>query len=376
MTQATSLNEVVASLYAAPLKPELWTVALRQLARAIDVRQAALFDHGPGTHRIFAFVGDPIIEGGRLYERHYWQYDEWTKRLSKAPVSRGLVFGESIWPEALLKRSVFYNDFLLKHEVCQIIGIPSYAGSGEFNCLSVYREPDGVGFDEDHCRTLRFLAPHVSTAFALRRRLLDLDSRVSDLEAALNQVRIALILLDRQGRPLLVNAAAKEICDKRDGLLLSSSGLAAASLRESANLGAVIERSASNIGAKEITQSGATIISRRNGRSLRVLVKPIPPGMVDAPGRAAAILLISDPERGWTLPEHVLRQLFSLTPAECRLALLLLTGTTLPNAADRLGVSRETVRSQMKSVLQKTGAKRQGDFVKLLAEISALGQQA
>lgn len=377
MSDESSFNQILAPLYAAPLKPELWTVALQRLAGTLGIRQAALFDHGPekDRHSIFAFVGDPIMEGGRLYEQHFWQFDEWTRRFSECPVPDGLVYGEAIWPEALLRRSVFFNEFLVKYDVCQMVAVPSYAGPTESNnALSVYREPDGSPFEEDQYQILRLLAPHVNNAFAVRRRLTDLAARVTDLESAFQQVSIALILLDRRGKPLMVNAAAREICQKRNGLLLGNNGVAAASVRESAELKALIDRTVSSTGPRGLAQGGAMIISRRNGRPLHVLVTPIPPGMVDAPGRATAILLICDPDKERALPEHVLRQLFSLTPAESRLALLLLTGITLSGAADRLHVSRETVRSQIKSILQKTHTRRQGELVKLLAEIGALGR--
>jgi len=374
MDKEAAIGEVVATFYAAPLKPELWAVALERLAKAIGVRQAALFDHGPerDRHKIFAFIGDPIVEGARAYEQHYWQFDEWTKRFPKHPAPDGLVCGEAIWPEASLRRSLFYNEFLLKYDVCQLAGVPSYAGPNEFNALSVYREPDRIPFDEEEYRILRLLAPHVNNAFAVRRRLTGLAARVIDLEAALDQVRVALIVLDRRGKPLMVNAAAKEICQERNGLLLSSNGLGATGIQESVDLKALIGRTVSNTGGNGMAQSGAMTIFKRNGRQLHVIITPIPPGTVDAPARATAILLISDPDRGRTSSEHVLRQLFSLTPAESRLALLLLTGITLPDAADRLTVSRETVRSQIKRIMQKTGARRQGELLKLLNEISAL----
>lgn len=376
MSDEKSLDHVVATLYAAPLKPALWTVALDRLAKAINVRQAALFEHGPekDRHKIFAFVGDPIAEGGRLYEQHYWQFDEWTRRFPQSPVRDGLVFGEAVWPEAQLRRSAFFNEFLIKYDVCQLIGVPSYAGPTEFNTLSVYREPDGHPFDEQQYQALRLLAPHLSTAFTLRRRLTGLNSRISDLEVALNQVNVALILLDGRGKPLMINAAARAICDKRDGLVLSSSGLAATSVRESTELQALIHSTILSVASKGPTQGGAAIVSKKNGRQLHLLATPIPPRLFDSPGNAVAMLLISDPEKERTLPSHILRQLFSLTPAESRLALLLLSGQTLPDAADQLGVSRETLRSQLKSIMQKTGARRQGELFKLLNEIGALSR--
>jgi len=374
MSKDEAFDQVVAALYAAPLRPELWAVALDHLSKSINVSQAGLIEHRPAenVHTIFAFVGDPIKEGGHLYEQHYWQYDEWTKRLHQHLSPGNLIYGEKIWPEAALRRSAFFNDFLVKYDVCQIAGVASATGRHKFEVLSVYRGLTEPAFDEDQYRILSRLAPHLETALATRRLLVSLKSRVSDLESALNQIGVASILLDRRGKPLIVNAAAQEICDKRDGLLLSSSGLAANSVRESAELRALIDRTILSVISKEFTQGGAAVISKKTGRQLHLLVAPIPPRLLDSPGNAVAMLLISDPEKERTLPSHILRQLFSLTPAESRLAQLLLSGQTLPDAADQLGVSRETVRSQLKSIMQKTGTKRQGELVGLLATLNTL----
>jgi DNA-binding CsgD family transcriptional regulator len=57
------------------------------------------------------------------------------------------------------------------------------------------------------------------------------------------------------------------------------------------------------------------------------------------------------------LPQDILRTLFGLTPAECRVALLLADGRIPREIAQTVGVSFETVRSQIKSVFAKTNAK-------------------
>jgi DNA-binding CsgD family transcriptional regulator len=263
----------------------------------------------------------------------------------------------------------------VKYEVAQLAGVPSYAGPNEFNVLSVYREPDGAAFDGQQYSTLALLAPHLNTAFALRRRLIGLESKVQDLETALNRINVALILLDDRGKPLMVNAAAQAICGKRDGLLLTRSGIGAMSILESAALQALIARTISSVAPRQSAQGGGCVLTKKNGRKLHLLATPIPPSLADSPGRAVAMLLISDSEKEQQLPGDILRQLFCLTPAECRLALLLQEGLTLPEAAQQLSVGRETVRTQVKSILQKTGSRRQGELVKLLAEISALCEQ-
>lgn len=64
---------------------------------------------------------------------------------------------------------------------------------------------------------------------------------------------------------------------------------------------------------------------------------------------------------------EILQGLFDLTLAEARVARAIAEGQTLEQIAAKLSVSRETVRTQLKAVLAKTGTCRQVDLVALLA---------
>jgi DNA-binding CsgD family transcriptional regulator len=65
----------------------------------------------------------------------------------------------------------------------------------------------------------------------------------------------------------------------------------------------------------------------------------------------------------------LLRGLFNLTPAEGRVARLISTGISAVQASRVLGLSVETVRSQLKSIFAKTGAANQASLVALLAGV-------
>jgi DNA-binding CsgD family transcriptional regulator len=69
----------------------------------------------------------------------------------------------------------------------------------------------------------------------------------------------------------------------------------------------------------------------------------------------------------------LMRSLFDMTVAETRIAKGLMRGQTLTEIAADGGVSITTVRSQLSSILEKTGCGRQAELVGLLANI-ALGQ--
>ena len=68
-------------------------------------------------------------------------------------------------------------------------------------------------------------------------------------------------------------------------------------------------------------------------------------------------------------PVELVQSLFDLTPAEARVARDLATGRSPEDIASDGGVSLNTVRSQVRGVLEKTGCHRQLDVVALLAGI-------
>jgi DNA-binding CsgD family transcriptional regulator len=82
------------------------------------------------------------------------------------------------------------------------------------------------------------------------------------------------------------------------------------------------------------------------------------------------ILVVTPLGSSQTLPDDLLNGLFDLSPAEIRAANGLLEGKTIDDLAARFGLSRETIRSQMKAVLAKTGTARQSDLVSLLANVN------
>lgn len=63
---------------------------------------------------------------------------------------------------------------------------------------------------------------------------------------------------------------------------------------------------------------------------------------------------------------EVLGQAYGLTGAELRVLLGLADDATPADIAQRYGIAASTVRTHLKSLFAKTGAKRQKDLVKLL----------
>ena len=72
-------------------------------------------------------------------------------------------------------------------------------------------------------------------------------------------------------------------------------------------------------------------------------------------------------------PVELLRSLFDLTPSEARVARGLAAGATIDELASTARVSRNTVRSQLRGIMEKTGCHRQAEAVGLFCRIGIDG---
>ena len=80
-----------------------------------------------------------------------------------------------------------------------------------------------------------------------------------------------------------------------------------------------------------------------------------------------ALVVVFDP----LLSHHginpdVAAECFSLTPAEAKVATRICSGLSVKDIAHTHHTSTNTVKSQLQRVLDKTGAKRQSDLIRLL----------
>jgi DNA-binding CsgD family transcriptional regulator len=78
------------------------------------------------------------------------------------------------------------------------------------------------------------------------------------------------------------------------------------------------------------------------------------------------MIVIVDPERHSPSGSELV-ELFGFSPAEARLAAALMTGKTLTEIAAEFGLRVPTLRTQLRSILKKVGAKRQSDLVRIFS---------
>ena len=112
-------------------------------------------------------------------------------------------------------------------------------------------------------------------------------------------------------------------------------------------------------------------------RPFLVIVSPLPTAYCDGAGRQrrVAAVVIKDAQaepHTSAANRREIAELYELTPAEEKLLDLILDGSGLFEAAEQLGVSRNTARTHMKRIYAKTGTRRQAELVRRLAHLTSL----
>ena len=178
--------------------------------------------------------------------------------------------------------------------------------------------------------------------------------------AALDRLRIGIVLVEAGGKVLLANRTGEAVLAGDDALRIERGILRARDSGASRALADLLRDGDAPMG-------GAVVIPRDDRRPLTVMVTPLKSQSqrLGAPLATKAVF-ISDPERGLDTSEDLLTRLYDLTPTEARVTTLLAQGLSLEECGDELAIAVATVRSHLKSIFQKTDCRRQSELVRLL----------
>lgn len=174
----------------------------------------------------------------------------------------------------------------------------------------------------------------------------------------------AALLLDVKGEVVRVNLAAEKLLGP--DIRITNRRLRSSSRDASERLDAAIK---SLVWAAEMASVPPVAFPREDQPSIVVYLMRNPK-LTDSPlSPFRGIVVLADLGARSRPASQGLQTAFGLTPAEARLAAALAAGSDLNAEADRLKLSRETVRHQLKAIFAKTGTHRQGELVSLLSRL-------
>ncbi|MGE3916553.1 MAG: helix-turn-helix transcriptional regulator [Hyphomicrobiaceae bacterium] len=226
-------------------------------------------------------------------------------------------------------------------------------------------------FRESMRSALRLLAPHIRRAIQISG-LLDMKRiEAETLEAALDGLLPAIVLVGEDMCVVHANASARELLRDRDPISEASGRLALPHVQTTAALADAVKRCAS--GLVTLGQRGIGIpVRRRDGSPALVHVLPLQPSKRTSgvSRRAVAAVFVASAAAPPQMPAAALALLYDLTPAETRVLELIVEGRQPAEAAAHLGITLATVKTHLVRVFDKTGVNRQADLVRLVGSLT------
>jgi len=259
-----------------------------------------------------------------------------------------------------MDRHPFYTDLVRPNGGGFAIGTIIPVPSGDLLVFNLERSCAEGPVEKSLCKRLDSFRPHLARAGLLSVRLR--MERVRAMVDALEQIGLPAAVLRQNGRALATNHSFK-------------------SLRKQIDIGAFDSIKITNPASDTLLKrSLATSRSPRVSRDVKSIpipaiddqspliahLVPIEGAAHDIFSRASTLLVVTPMQAPDAPSEDVLNGLFDLTAAEVKVAQRIAAGRTVDVIASELKLSRETVRSQLKSVFAKTGTGRQAELVGLL----------
>jgi DNA-binding CsgD family transcriptional regulator len=367
------LADTATKFYEAALEPSSWPAALESLTSAAGAIGACCLVQNKvlGQVEWIRFSG-PCAEAKTDYLAHYAQSDVYTPAVCSATGGTGLWLSQGV-PAGVLRKSEWYNDFVLKSGISDILGTTLFENASHAVMFGLHSGGGRTRFAPGKENRIQPLMDSLKRAARIHVELRGFGWRSSAAIQALDQLDTAVIVVGPNGRVFDLNPAAERLIQADDGLTIRNGRLAALRSFEQAKLSTAI---AAATAAEDVrAASGYLLVGRRERHADYALtVAPLVPGATgyDTP---LAMILVIDPERRVPSKEAV-TALFGLSPAEGRLAAALMRGKRLHEIAIESGVEITTLRSQLSSILRKVGVERQTDLVRVLISIGSISPKS
>jgi DNA-binding CsgD family transcriptional regulator/PAS domain-containing protein len=368
-------DSLIDLIYDAALDPALWHDVLRAVGDTVGgssgwISQLSKADGAGASAKDWVYGIDP--DYGQKFAEHYFRLNPFSTTADPAGLMRDWALSistfESVLPRETLRRMEYGADFLRPLDISSGLMIRlCRLGRLETAVMNINCSYRRDRFDDADLAFVTELHPHLVRAFGLGRRLA--AERLT--ATAESSTAHAVFVLDESGRVQRLNAVAERMVGRPDALRVVGGKLTAVRAEASRNLDGMIRRALTSDPA---ARSGDTLAlaTPAGPRPIQVTVAPVSPERA-FPHRLGRMALVcaSDLNAPSRLSGDRLQALFGLSPAEVRVALALADGESPGAAAERFGVSFQTVRNQLTRIYEKSSTRGQADLVSLIWRVSA-----
>jgi DNA-binding CsgD family transcriptional regulator/PAS domain-containing protein len=372
-----STIDLVGQIYDAVLDHEQWPRLVRELADTFNSKSALLRLMDRQCEYVsftVAYGYDERFFGP--YREHYIHIDPFNAYLMDRPLGT-MVCTPEIMPMNQFTRTEYYNDYARPQDIY-------YAGGGfvlrdetSTAVLGFQRNKAMGAYGPEELQRIALFGTHLRRAFRLSRHFGQLHHQAQAVEQLLEQCPFGVILVNELGKAGFLNRRAETLVriepqlDLREGRITLRG-------RKAAQLDRLIHDAIDTALGKGTSAGGAIRLATTtdDAEPVVVVITPLridPRSTVLSGPRYCAAVFLGSPNERKSIAQQILHSLYTLTPAEARLAVELANGHDLDEISREFAITKHTARTQLKSIFNKTGCRRQAELVKVLLNLPLTG---
>ena len=357
----SSLSGLIGSIYDCALDPQGWERTLADIAGALGSASVALHLNDLRRDEVLFHV----LAGQSLVPDERYMADLHSL-LPRVPVlDEPFVLSRHVDPE-VARRSPFVQEWCRSRDVADLMQLFLMHDATRLSGLGAAWNDGHGAITDDEFELARLLLPHIRRAVLISDVL---DMRTIErkrMAETLDELRCGVVLTDAQSAIVHANRSAEEMM--RDGGPISGAGgmLHTMDDQASADLRQAIRRVTQPV--SEVRENGFPIrLTAPQAQARFAHVLPLTSGEYRTrlrPEAIAAVFIGVSDDQG---DAQAIAAAYRLTPAETRVLVSVLAGSTLAATARALGIAETTAKTHLRNIFAKTGVSRQADLVRLSA---------
>jgi len=270
---------------------------------------------------------------------------------------------------AFISRNGFFQEVMSPLGIRWMAGSRLWKTDGVTACLAFHRAIDAPPFTKTEQLRLKALTFHLSQATRVHRKLMTQTLEAKLCVAATDSLTFGIAVVDADGRVLFLNKAAESLLSLQSVFKPTSAHRIRLYHCESQ---AMAYRAIAS--AIQLKGTSLHFLDSKGEPTINAVFTPLPAASQWNLNwqRPLALLSMVELQRSKSISTALLYESFKLTQAESDLTNWIMSGRRVDQYAEVRGVSKHTVRTQLKSVLSKTDTHSQSQLIASLAQLSAL----
>lgn len=354
---------VVDAIYEAAFSPNLWPGILESLSALYGAVGGVLFTTGRNGTKWTA--SDGIASTMSMFVEQGWASRDLRPVKALAKRHPGFVMETDLYSEDELVEDPVHVQFLRPRGLGLSAGTVIPVPSGDLIVIGLDRDYRDGPIGRDVLQKLDRLRPHLARAALISSRL-GLEQATAAV-STFGAIGLPSAILTRQGRIIAANSLLEAMSEQVRFLAGDRMSFVSAKAQ------GLLVQALGQFGRNPDAVLSIAIPPQTSAPAAVAHIIPLRRQSCDIFNRGDCALVVTPLTKSAIPHADILAGLFDLTPAEARIARALADGLTAKALARLFGVSPETVRTQTKAVLAKTGAHRLVDLAGMLASIGAIG---